>query len=59
MEISFIVPAKKIDVYLLDHIKVLLDYKGNFEVLIIVDDLGPFHLKKKILRNYLYNPTGL
>ncbi len=48
MEISFIVPAKKLDIYLFDHIKVLLKYDGNFEVLIIVDNLSPTYLKKKI-----------
>ena len=49
MEISFILPAKKLDIYLLDHIKVLMNYNGDFEVLVIVDNLSPPYLKKKIL----------
>lgn len=49
MEISFILPAKKLDIYLFDHIKVLMNYNGDFEVLVIVDNLSPPYLKKKIL----------
>ena len=49
MNISFIVPAKELDIYLLDHINNLSQYSASFEVIIVVDKLQPLKLKRKIL----------
>ena len=49
MNISFIVPAKELDIYLLGHIKNLSQYSESFEVIIVVDKLQPLNLKRKIL----------
>ena len=49
MDLSFIIPAKKLDIYLFNHINSLLEYSGSFEVIVVVDNLRPLSLKKKIL----------
>ncbi len=51
MDISFIVPAKELDKYLLDHINNLSKYNASFEVIIIVDRLQPSNLKRKIFKS--------